>query len=32
VHAPNAGGTVRLDYLDTSYWREHYGGAKRILK
>ncbi|HEY7871472.1 MAG TPA: C40 family peptidase [Rudaea sp.] len=32
VHAPNEGGTVRLDYLDASYWREHYGGAKRVLK
>ncbi|MBS0556939.1 MAG: C40 family peptidase [Proteobacteria bacterium] len=32
VHAPNEGGTVRLDYLDAPYWREHYAGAKRILK
>ncbi len=32
VHAPRTGGTVRLDRLDTSYWREHYSGAKRILK
>src|SRR5215470_11211113 len=24
VHAPNKGGTVRLDSLDGSYWREHY--------
>jgi cell wall-associated NlpC family hydrolase len=32
VHAPNEGGTVRLDYLDAPYWREHYGGAKRILR
>lgn len=30
VHAPNEGGTVRLDYLDDSYWREHFLGAKRI--
>jgi len=31
VHAPNAGGTVRLDYLDAAYWNEHYSGALRIL-
>lgn len=30
VHAPNEGGTVRLDRLDDSYWRDHYSGAKRI--
>jgi cell wall-associated NlpC family hydrolase len=30
VHAPNEGGTVRLDYLDGAYWRDHYAGAKRI--
>ena len=32
VHAPNEGGTVRLDELDAPYWREHYAGAKRIMK
>ena len=32
VHAPNEGGTVRLDELDAPYWREHYAGAKRIIK
>jgi cell wall-associated NlpC family hydrolase len=31
VHAPSSGGTVRLDHLDGSYWRQHYSGAKRIL-
>jgi len=31
VHAPNTGGTVRLDALDAPYWRDHYSGAKRIL-
>jgi cell wall-associated NlpC family hydrolase len=31
VHAPNKGGTVRLDSLDADYWRTHYAGAKRIL-
>jgi cell wall-associated NlpC family hydrolase len=31
VHAPNEGGTVRLDYLDAPYWNEHYNGAVRVL-
>jgi cell wall-associated NlpC family hydrolase len=31
VHAPNTGGTVRLDRLDGPYWRDHYSGAVRIL-
>ena len=30
VHAPNEGGTVRLDFLDGAYWRDHFAGAKRI--
>ena len=32
VHAPNEGGTVRLDYLDGAYWKDHYAGAKRALR
>ncbi|KRG62734.1 hypothetical protein ABB26_15335 [Stenotrophomonas humi] len=32
VHAPSTGGTVRLDYLDGPYWRNHYTGAKRVLR
>lgn len=32
VHAPSNGGTVRLDRLDGAYWRDHYTGAKRVLK
>ncbi|TXH77227.1 MAG: NlpC/P60 family protein [Lysobacteraceae bacterium] len=32
VHAPSTGGTVRLDHLDSAYWRDHYTGAKRVLK
>ncbi|GAB3336917.1 C40 family peptidase [Marilutibacter aestuarii] len=32
VHAPSTGGTVRLDHLDGPYWRDHYTGAKRVLK
>jgi cell wall-associated NlpC family hydrolase len=31
VHAPSTGGTVRLDHLDGSYWRDHYTGARRVL-
>jgi cell wall-associated NlpC family hydrolase len=30
VHAPNEGGTVRLDYIDGAYWKDHFSGAKRI--
>ena len=30
VHAPNEGGTVRLDHLDGAYWKDHFSGAKRI--
>ncbi len=32
VHAPSTGGTVRLDHLDNRYWRDHYSGAKRVLR
>ena len=32
VHAPSTGGTVRLDHLDGPYWRDHYTGAKRVLR
>ncbi|MGH8163186.1 MAG: C40 family peptidase [Rhodanobacteraceae bacterium] len=31
VHAPNTGGTVRLDQLDGYYWRNHFLYAKRVL-
>jgi len=32
VHAPNTGGTVRLDALDGPYWRENYLYARRVLR
>jgi cell wall-associated NlpC family hydrolase len=32
VHAPNEGGTVRLDELDAPYWKQHYAGAKRVIR
>lgn len=31
VHAPNSGGTVRLDDIDGPYWREHFAFGKRLL-
>ena len=31
VHAPSSGGTVRLDMLESSYWRNAYAGARRVL-
>lgn len=31
VHAPNEGGTVRIDPLDGHYWRDHYLFARRPL-
>ncbi len=30
VHAPNEGGTVRLDYLSNPYWDRRYSGARRV--
>ena len=30
VHAPNEGGTVRLDYLTNPYWAKHFLGARRV--
>jgi len=32
VHAPSAGGTVRLDTLQIEYWKQAYKGAKRVLR
>ncbi len=31
VHAPNRGGTVRLDSLDDTWWGEHFVYGKRVL-
>jgi len=31
VHAPNSGGTVRLDSLDGHWWREHFVFGLRVL-
>ena len=32
VHAPNRGGTVRLDALDGHYWRDAWMFGKRVLR
>ena len=32
VHAPNTGGTVRLDRLDAPYWNAHFVYGKRVLE
>lgn len=32
VHAPSTGGTVRMDNIDSDYWRKHYVEAKRVLQ
>ncbi|MGP1666650.1 MAG: C40 family peptidase, partial [Rhodanobacter sp.] len=31
VHAPNSGGTVRLDDLDGPYWGNHFVYGRRVL-
>ena len=31
VHAPNSGGTVRLDDIDGPYWKDHFAFGKRLL-
>lgn len=32
VHAPSSGGTVRLDRLDSAYWKARFLGARRVLR
>jgi cell wall-associated NlpC family hydrolase len=31
VHAPDSGGTVRLDNIDGPYWRNHFAYGRRVL-
>ena len=31
VHAPSAGGTVRMDRLDLPYWSRAWAGGRRVL-
>ncbi|MEB2319408.1 MAG: C40 family peptidase [Pseudomonadota bacterium] len=30
VHAPSAGSSVRIESMNTSYWRQRYNGARRL--
>ena len=30
IHAPSAGGAVRIDSMDLSYWKNRFNGARRI--
>jgi len=30
IHAPSAGGAVRIESLDLSYWKARFNGARRI--
>jgi cell wall-associated NlpC family hydrolase len=31
VHAPNSRGVVRVEPLTSTYWSQHYAGARRVL-
>jgi len=31
VHAPDTGAVVRVEHLDTEYWRPRFRGAKRVI-
>lgn len=30
IHSPSAGGQVRIESMDVSYWKERFNGARRI--
>ncbi|TFV99547.1 peptidoglycan endopeptidase [Oxalobacteraceae bacterium OM1] len=30
IHAPSAGGAVRIESMDISYWKQRFNGARRI--
>lgn len=30
IHAPSAGGRVRIENMDVAYWRKRFNGARRI--
>lgn len=32
VHAPRAGGRVRIESMDVAYWKTRYNGARRLLE
>jgi hypothetical protein len=31
IHAPSAGGKVRIESMDIGYWRQRFNGARRII-
>lgn len=31
VHAPSSGGRVRIDRIDSPYWRQHFNEARRLM-
>lgn len=31
LHAPSAGGVVRVDDIDNAYWQRHFTGARRMV-
>lgn len=31
VHAPSTGGRVRIDRIDSTYWRSHFNEARRLM-
>ena len=30
IHSPSAGGQVRIESMDLSYWKQRFNGARRI--
>lgn len=30
IHSPSAGGRVRIESMDVSYWKQRFNGARRI--
>jgi len=32
IHAPSAGGKVRIESMDVSYWKKRFNGARRIVE
>ena len=32
IHAPSAGGEVRIESMDVGYWKKRFNGARRILQ
>lgn len=31
IHAPRVGGTIRIEKLSATYWRNRYNGARRVV-